>query len=91
MNYFNANSMHYFSKNSLHYLHYFELLSNINFAIYIMHNREMRYTTKGCVSKSYFHTQLPLFNLPVKTYLTKKYAKRSVKLASKGFDFISIK
>ena len=92
LNYFNANSMHCFSQNSLHYLHYFELLSNINFAIYILHNGEMRYTAKGCVSISYFHSQFPFVQLAcIDCYLTKEYAKLSVKLASKGFDFISIK
>ena len=74
--YFNANSMHYFSLKSLHYLHYFELLSNINFAIYRLHNREMRYTTKGCVSISYLHSQLPFVQLACKDcYLTKEYSK----------------
>ena len=38
--------IHCISQNSLHNLHYFELLSSINFAIYRLHNREMRYTTK---------------------------------------------
>ena len=69
MNYFNANSMHYFCQYSLHYLHYFELLSNRNFAInivYRLHNREMRNTTKGLVSISYFHAQFPFVQLPCK-------------------------
>ena len=84
--------MHYFSQNSLHYLHYFELLSNINFAIYRLHNREIRYTTKGSVSISYFRSQFPFVQLACKDcYLTKEFAKLFVKLASKGFDFISIK
>ena len=76
LNYFNANSMHDFNQNSLNYLHYFELLSNINFAIYRLHNREMRYTTKGCVSINYFHSRLPFVQLACKDcYLTKEYAK----------------
>ena len=76
LNYFNANSMHFFSQNSLHYLHYFELLSNISLAIYRLHNREMRYTTKGCVSIGYFQSQFPFVQLACKDfYLTKEYAK----------------
>ena len=71
------------------HLHYFELMSNINFAIYRLRNRERRYTTKGCVS--IYVISIPsflLFNLLVKTYLTKECAKGTVKLATKGFDFI---
>ena len=53
-----------------------------------LHNREMIYTTKGC----YFHLQFSLVQLACKDcYLTKVHAKWTVKLASKGFEFISIK
>ena len=55
--------------------------------VYRLHNREMRYTTKGCVSISYFLSQFPLVQLACKDcYLTKEHAKLTVKLASKGFD-----
>ena len=50
-----------------------------------MHNREMRYTTKGCVS---FVNSIQFSFVQL---ACKDCAKWTVKLASKSFDFISIK
>ena len=74
-NYFNANSMHYFIQNSCITLNYClsEILPSI---VYILHNGEMRYTTKGCVSISYFHLQFSFVQLACKDCcLTKEHAK----------------
>ena len=93
LNYFNANSMHYLSQNSLHYLHYFELLSIRKFAIKsILTAQKRNETQQKDVFPYYFHSQFSFVQLACKDcYLTRDHAKRTVKLASKGFDFISLK
>ena len=57
-----------------------EILPSI---VYRLHNREIRYTKKGCVSISFYYSQC--VRLACKDrYLTKEYVICTVKLASKG-------
>ena len=48
--------------------------------VYRLHNREMRYTSKGCVSISYLHSQFSFAQLACKDcYLTKEHAKNELR------------